>query len=239
MKKRKIKLHRLLIVILPVITLIVGLIYAFSLSGPTKNDVILESTIDPATPPYIHESWDEYKTVNQDYMGDLVFESGLLNEKVVHSTDNEKYLNLSWDLLESSHGTVFMDYRNTLEDQNIIMYGHYVYNDESLLFGPLHDLVKKENYENNKTIYLNLENEQKKYEVAYVYYYEMDNPVLEYFHTNYDEDYFKLYFDNVKNHAFYDTGIEIEYGDQFLTLQTCVRNRDDLRLIVIAKMIDA
>lgn len=239
MKKRKIKWHRLLIVILSVTTLIVGLVYAFTLNKPTNNNIASTPTVSPTTTAYVNEKWNEYKALNSDYIGDIIFAEGLLNEKFVQATDNEKYLNLSWDLVESTHGAVFMDYRNTMEDQNIILYGHYVYKDESLIFGPLHNLIKQENYEKNKFINLNLENEQRTYEIANVFYYEMDNPTLEYFHTNYDEDYFNLYFENVKNRSFYDTGVEIKYGDQFLTLQTCVRNRDDLRLIVIAKMIEA
>lgn len=239
MKKRKIKLHRLLIVILSALTLIVGLIYAFTSSKPINNNPTPVLSATPTSVSYIHEEWNKNRSINDDYMGDIVFVSGLLNEKFVQAVDNEKYLNLSWDLVESSHGAVFMDYRNTMDDQNIILYGHYVYKDESLIFGPLHNLIKQENYEENKLIYLNLQNEQKVYEITNVFYYEMDNPTLEYFHTNYDEEYFNLYFENVKKHSFYDTGVEIDYGDQFLTLQTCVRNRDDLRLIVIAKRIEA
>ena len=43
---------------------------------------------------------------------------------------------------------------------------------------------------------------------------------------------------NNKEIEFYNTGIEITPVDRFLTLQTCVENRDDLRLIVIAKEVE-
>ncbi len=177
------------------------------------------------------------KAVNSDYVGHLAFESGLVDQNVVQSTDNDKYLNLSWNLQSSTHGAAFMDYRNTLDDQNLIVYGHFVYLDESLMFSPLHTLKEEANYEANKYIDLELENETRKYLVTDVFYYEMDNENLMYYYTAYDSDYFTTYYQSVKAADFYDTGETLTMDDHWISLQTCVRDRDDLRLIVLAKEI--
>lgn len=183
--------------------------------------------------------WESKHKMNKEFIGNIKFESNLINHEIVQTDNNEKYLGLSWDLQQESQGAIFMDYRNQLDDQNLILYGHYVYKDENAMFGPLHQLTNLENYEENKYIELELENEKRKYEVAYVYYYEMGNPLMEYYHTNYDEKYFEVYKSQMISNSFYDSQVSIESNDNILTLQTCVKNRDDLRLIVVAKQIDS
>lgn len=180
----------------------------------------------------------EEKAINDEYIGHLYFESGLIDQKVVQTDDNEKYLDTDFEGNYFSSGSAFMDYRNTLMDENIIIYGHYVYADESKMFSPLHQLEDEANYEGNKYLYFALEDEVRKYEVADVYYYEMGSESLEYFHTEYSADELSNYLKHVHESEFYSTGTEISNLDHFLTLQTCVRGRDDLRLIVIAKQVD-
>lgn len=63
----------------------------------------------------------------------------------------------------------------------------------------------------------------------------MGNENLEYFHPNYEPEQFENYIANVKEKQFYNTGFDLAEGERMLTLQTCVRDRDDLRLIVVAK----
>jgi len=182
-------------------------------------------------------TYAERSAVNPDYIGELSFESGLVDQNIVQSTDNEKYLNLSWDLQSSTHGAAFLDYRNSLTDENLIIYGHFVYADESLMFGPLHKLKDQANYEANQYIDLKLADETRKYQVTDVYYYTMDSEELMYYYIAYDADYFKSYMDAVHATEFYSTGIDLTTSDHILTLQTCVRDEDNLRLIVLAKQI--
>lgn len=181
--------------------------------------------------------YQQWKEKNDDYVGYLYFESGLVEQPVVQSEDNEYYLNVTAEKEQSTHGAAFLDYRNSLSDQNLIIYGHYVYKDESLMFSPLHKLKEQEQYDANRRIVLELADEVREYEIAKVYYYEMGNENLEYFHPQYEDEQLQNYLNSVSEKEFYDTGVEITSQDRFLTLQTCVRNRDDLRLIIIAKQI--
>lgn len=66
----------------------------------------------------------------------------------------------------------------------------------------------------------------------------MGNDNLEYFHTYYEPEQLKEYLSSLDEKEFYDTNVDITSSDNFLALQTCVRDRDDLRLIVIAKEIE-
>ena len=83
---------------------------------------------------------------NSDYRG-IIKVGTLVDEKVVQSEDNEYYLNYNADNEKDTQGAIFMDYRNTLDDLNIILYGHYVYYDENAKFTPLTKLTEQANYE--------------------------------------------------------------------------------------------
>ena len=180
-------------------------------------------------------NYQTLKAINEDYIG-IVRIGNLIEEKVVHSSDNEEYLRLDFEKNYYRKGTVFMDYRNTLDDQNIILYGHYVYYDESAMFSPLHLLKDSQNYEVNKFIEFELEDETRIYQIAAVFYYDLYAVKPQYFHVNYDD--LESYLKDVKEAVLYDTEVEITADSKLLSLQTCVRNRDDLRLIVVAKQIE-
>lgn len=173
----------------------------------------------------------ELKEVNDDFVG-ILRVSSIIEELVVHSSDNNEYLRLDFEKQYHRYGTIFMDYRNTLDDQNIIMYGHYVYYDEDGMFTELHLLKDQENYEEHKYIELETIEGIRQYQVASVFYYDLNADYPQYYQTSYSN--IKDYLEDIAITEFYDTGIEITNKSKLLTLQTCVRNRDDLRLIVVA-----
>ncbi len=240
-KKKLTKAGKILLAVLIVLVLLIVTLITKPWNLFTKDDTGTPTAAPssmPSASAVTDTSYAENIAVNPEYIGHLKFDSGLLDQNVVQADDNEKYLSLAWDLAESTHGAAFLDYRNTLDDQNLIIYGHFVYADESLMFGPLTQLNEEANYEANKTFTLSLENETREYLITDVFYYVMDSETLQYYYTYYDEDYFNTYYAAVKEADFYDTGESLTMDDHWISLQTCVRNRDDLRLIVLAKEVN-
>ena len=64
------------------------------------------------------------KQVNEDIIAYLQFDSGLVSEPVAQTTDNAYYLDRDVNKDYNAFGTVFMNYKNTLADKNLILYGH-------------------------------------------------------------------------------------------------------------------
>ncbi len=213
-------------------------------------------TIDWSTYP---EIWDANYAINSDYVGEIIFESGIINLPMVqysgqgtaYNAGYDKYLRTDWKTMEySEEGSIFVDpYVDLATSTNITIYGHYVY--ESLdptrtrFFTPLELLIDEENYEDNKYFYLVLENEVRKYEIAYVYYAELTgDPIkpladgMNYMFTEWTDEELEYYLSEVEKVQFYDTGVDIEPGDKFVTLQTCVENDDMRREIVVAKEVE-
>ena len=200
---------------------------------------------------YYRNFYKSQKEINEDYVGQIFFQSGLITEPFVQGNSNSTYLRTDWVSGEYDvEGSNFMDYENTLDDQNIVIYGHYVFEslDPTLThkFTPLEKLLTSDNYEDNKTIYLLLEDEIREYEIASVSYIELvkdgdyyyTNEDEQYYLTNFSKDYFETYHYRIKQLEQYKTGLDFTFGDKLLTLQTCTRSREDLREIVIAVLKD-
>ena len=183
--------------------------------------------------------YDEMKEINADYIGWLSFESDLISKPVVQTIDNKYYLTHDFECKENSQGTVFADKICSLEDQNITLYGHYVYKDENAMFTPLTWLKEPENYSVNSKLTFELQDEIRYYQIAMVYIFDMmvdtEYPYMTpRFEKNSDFVEFVKYADKKK---LYNTDVKIDENDNILTLQTCVRNDEYKRLIVVAKEI--
>lgn len=262
-----------------------GLVYYFSI-GENKQEII-EETKEVINEEIIdnnkyQELNEEYKTISDDYVGIVSFESGLIElpfvvprksietykifnnyGKVVTDLENGCELGpctlndvyLRTDFKTNSYnlgGSIFMDYRNCLSDQNIIIYGHhYSKNDDptrKLYFTPLELLLDEENYEDNKYVKLYLEDEIRRYELFAVYKFDAtssdDYNNLQYYRTNYEYDYYgnddsgyyKTYIENVNKVKLYQTDCDLSESDNTLTLQTCVSSTKYIQLLVFKEI---
>jgi SrtB family sortase len=208
---------------------------------PTAEETETPSPTPTATPEdtSFAKEYNDNKQINPEYIGKLEFESGLVVQNLTQTSDNEKYLNTAWDTTVNNEGAAFMDYRNTLSDQNMIIYGHYVYYDGTKMFTPLENLMDQNNYEANKYIDISFSStDKRKYVITDVFYYQMQSETLKYYKVNYDSDFFAQYYSAVKEADFYDTGETLTMDDHWISLQTCVRNHDELREIVLAKQVN-
>ena len=227
--------------------------------GSGETTFVAGSSIDFTVYP---DLWYERYEINSDYIGDIVFESGIINLPVVQYIDSSnlnlgyiQYLRTDWETMEADEeGSIFVDpYTYIDSSTNIVIYGHYVYESydptRTHKFTPLELLLEEENYEENSIFYLVLENEIRVYQIAHVYLaqlyssngtdYDMLADGMYYMNPEWTETELTYYLEQISLIEQYDTGVEIVYGDKFVTLQTCVENRDDLREIVVAKQIDA
>lgn len=183
------------------------------------------------------ERFRRVKEINSDFKGWVVFESGLIDLPFVQSTDNDFYLTKNFKKEYSSHGTVFLDQYQTTDSKNLTLYGHYVYNNTSLMFSPLVKLAEQKNYEENQFLYVMTEDKIRKYQVFAIFKYsEADEPLYQ--NSDFTVESFEIYKEYVQNHRLYDTGVDISIDDKLINLQTCVRNEDTARWVVVGKMIE-
>ena len=220
------------------------------------DEIVLNEKVEPFY-KWSKEEWTALHDINNDYVCTIRFESGIIDLPVTQAYDNDYYLRTNFETKEyDEFGTPFIDYEidykdgeGIYEDNNITIYGHYCYPEydpeQVKMFTPLHLLKEESNYEDNKYIQLLFEDEVRRYEVCEVfycelvgdgtYYYTRDD--MEYYRPSFTKEYLDNFKERINEREFYDTGIDFDENSKLLTLQTCVQNHNELRLIVIAKEI--
>lgn len=204
------------------------------LDQPQAGDLSTLALDKPEAVQTYQERYAQMKQTNSDFAGWLVFDSGLIDLPFVKAPNNEVYLNQSFVKQPSIHGTVFLDAFQQLNGNNLTLYGHYVYNSPQLMFSPLEKLLRQEEYAANRELHLFLEDEVRHYEVVAVVEYKISDYPVYALGQLLPED-FATYKKYIAEHRVYPTGKEIELNDRLLTLQTCVRNNDAARWLVVAR----
>lgn len=224
------------------------------LRGPTSNDVIsinISSTNSEGNTEEkkveILEEYAEYYKTNNDTVGYLEIYP-YIRTPVVQTVDNDYYLHHDFYQNPIDNGTVFADYEVPITADstpaNTIIYGHNLMTRN--VFQPIENYRKggieflKENYIiNYDTIY-----EKNQYVIFSVMLVNFDPDRGEIFnYQNYVSFSNKSEFDNFVaeclDRSYYFTGIDIEYGDELLTLSTCDFSVDlhDMRLAIVARRI--
>lgn len=202
-----------------------------------KNDDI------PKSNPYwdyikmnmINVNINELKKLNNETIGWIQVNGTNINYPVVQTTDNDFYLNHSFDKNKNSAGWVFMDYRNdnTNFDDNTIIYAHGRY--DKTMFGTLKNILKSDwyNNKNNYIIKLVTNNKSSLWQVFSVYKIQT---TTDYLTTTFENksDY-QASLNKLINRSFKSFNTTINDNDKILTLSTCYNNSE--KVVMHAKLI--
>lgn len=181
-----------------------------------------------------NEEYNRLKEINKDYLFWINIPGTNVNYPVVKSQDNEDYLYTNFNGEENKGGSLFVDSRNNLEnDHNMIIHGHNM--QDKSMFGTLSNLLKSEYFNENKKIYIYLENKILEYEIFSVYVNELDfDPYVTTFNT--DEE-FNEYISNVMKKSYHNLEYIDDSEKNIITLSTCTNATGDERTIVHAKLV--
>lgn len=179
--------------------------------------------------------------INSDVVGWIKIENTNIDYPVMQNGDYYLHRNIYKNY--SSHGTPYLaEYCNIQYSDNLIIYGHHM-NDNSM-FAQLDNYKKHSFYENHKYIkfysYYNGKTIEKTYEVAIAFKTVVysDKGFKYYNHTNFsDVQELNDFIENCRKLEFYNTGIDINYGDKLITLSTCEYSQKNGRIVVVAKQI--
>jgi len=182
---------------------------------------------------------------NDSFVGFLSLDP-YLNYPVAQSTDNQYYLKHNYDNQVTENGTIFADFEcvftETGRPNNTIIYGHNLLTHNG--FQPLVNYRKDfEFLKANPIIKFDTLYETGAYKIFSVFLTNTTQNFGEVF------DYWNSvsfgsegeFFDFVAecmDRSYYYTNVDLEYGDELLTLSTCDFSAlDDLRLVVVARRI--
>lgn len=172
---------------------------------------------------------------NSEVVAWISVEGTNINYPIVQHTNNEYYLNHTFNHSKNKAGWVFLDYRNDAKElgKNTIIYAHA--RKDGTMFGTLKNVLESEWQQNikNHIIKLSTLNENSLWQVCSVYQIPT---TTDYIQTDFldDNEYLK-FLRVIKERSIYDFQKELKQDDKILTLSSCISK--DIRVVLHAKLI--
>ncbi|MDE5584440.1 MAG: class B sortase [Ruminococcus sp.] len=228
--------------------------------------VTTETTIATSLPvyPYVpaNSGMNDYskymRKYNKDFVGWLKINNTQVNYPLMkdpgevqpntgygsaYCPADEFYLHHDFDRNYLFEGTLYMDYRDVLgndetkQSENIVIYGHNMLNDS--MFGSLDHYYQIDGFYNSNQ-FIELSTNYKEYGyVIFGYIITSGNAGVPFDYWNWEEldckEDFDWYVSNIRISDMIETDIDVQYGDKLLTLSTCYQDADNSRFIIVAR----
>lgn len=157
--------------------------------------------------------------------------------------DENYYLYRSFEGKDDNNGCLILDTDSSLDPltTNLIIHGHNMRS--GAMFGTLTDYEKQDFAREHNIITLYTKERERRYEVIAVFrsqVYRKTDQVFKFykfFQADTQEE-FDDFYQNIKALSLYDTEVTAEFGDNFITLSTCVYHVEQGRFVVVAKEIE-
>ena len=239
--KKKVIMLLLLVFFIIVFMFLYQNYFNYKTSSNVKQYSVIKQKIEESDLPTLEKQEvivDELKEsfVNDDIVGTIKVNGTSIDDVFVQGTDNNYYLRHSLDGKYNVNGTIFLDYRNDINDKKLIIYGHsYRYSKKG--FSQLFSFKDESFKDKNPYITLNIEGSISKWKIFSVMIVHYDDD--KYIHTkiNFKEDEWQEHINWIKDNSLYDTHEEITQDDRILTIQTCYYNPANSYFIVNAKKV--
>ncbi len=214
-----------------------------------------EDTVEQTEQKYYEllEGAAQLLSINSEVVGVINIPDTPINNPVMKTKDNIKYLNVKINGDDSRAGEIYMDYRNVFDhvvdhklaepnSENLIIYGHNMGNRE--MFGCLREYKDVDGfYEKHPVIYLNSNYECYTYKIFSVFILDADDKSETKYDCwnklDFDDEYdFYKFVNEAKRRNTRLNDVDVKYGDPLLTLSTCNSELGDRgRLVVMARLV--
>ena len=221
-------------------------------------DIVTEADEEsaPVQTAEMSQKMGEVHALNPDCAGWIMIDGTVIDYPVMQTPDDEQYyLNRDFDGKYSAYGCIIADtdacigtgtaaedYADgTRPSTNIILHGHNMKN--GTMFGSLDKFRDQTFTKNHPIIKFSSLYEDREYEICSVFlsqvYKRNETDKFKYyqFFNAENEDEFNGFYRQIKKQAMFDTGVDAEYGDEFITLSVCAYHVDNGRLVVVGKRI--
>lgn len=176
--------------------------------------------------------------VNDDFVGWITIENTQINYPVVQADDNEYYLDKNFEKQNTLSGSIFIDFRNKLteENKNIILYGHRM--KDGTMFGELNKFLNADFFVSSPTIQFETLEKNYHLEVFSTYLTTTD---FNYIQTDFsNDDEYVEFLQQLYDRSVYKKQVELTPNTKIVTFSTCDYSLDseDGRLVVHAIVVE-
>lgn len=205
-------------------------------------EVSYEEAVDTYVSEPVEESEEEeriidfvgLKAVNPDVIGWIELPDSKIDYPILRGTDNERYLNETYDGKYSSSGSIFMDFRCSFDSSNVVIYGHNMKNGS--MFRALNNYVEEEFYNGHRAYKIYTEEDGcKDYEIISCY---ITDAYSDAYKIAFDgqEDY-ESWIEEIVGKSLYE-GMEADAHKNVITLSTCRGTNSNVRFVVHLQEVD-
>lgn len=196
---------------------------------PQSSNVDPSNTIDPNeldgtddVKEDVKLSYDEYRAINSDVIGWIKIDNTNIDYPIVKSHDNIDYLTQNAEKEASKAGAIFMDYRCSVNDSHVIIYGHNM-SKSKIMFAQLSNYGNRSFYDANRTFKVTFGDKTYTYKVFAVYSVDVDDADYMAVDENFGSSAaFADYMNNtLAAHSIFPVDTTIGENDHVITLSTC------------------
>lgn len=186
----------------------------------------------------VRPQFEALAEINSDIHGWIRLEGTSLNYPVLQSRNNQDYLEHNFKKQRTKKGSIFVDYRNNLQDlsQNTVLYGHSV--GDQTMFDELHQYLNQTFYDDHQMIEFDTKYHQYALKVFSAYSTDAhDN----YIQTSFNNEHeYEQFLKTTKKKSKIKTNISVNSQDKIMTLSTCedAFSRSGKRVVVVGKLIE-
>ena len=159
--------------------------------------------------------------------------------------DSEYYLHRDFYGNYSKYGTVFMDYRSSLDSKNLIIHGHHMH--DGRMFADLAKYVERGNgygidfYKQTPVFTFNTIYEKSKWKIIAFFKtntLESQGVPFNYLRGDFVSDYdFLDFVYNLRVRSLVNCPVDVNENDTILTLSTCSYDFEDFRTVIVARKV--
>jgi sortase B len=173
------------------------------------------------------------QTVNPEVIGWICVPGTVINYPLLHTDNNEYYLNRTWDRKKSSSGSIFLESQNKadLEQFNTILYGHNM--KRGTMFGSLDEYKDNAYRQNHPFVYVMTETEIRRYTIFSAYEASIQGYAYGVAFTSVRQK--EIAIEEYLASSIWAAGVRVNKDDSILTLSTCTGKSDyNYRFVVHA-----
>lgn len=198
-------------------------------SAAVPDEAVLPD--DPVILELLDKNLDALRKENEDVIGWIYIPDTAVNYPLVQWTDNDFYLTHTWNQTGNPSGAIFMDCSSEADFSlfNTIIYGHNMY--DGTMFAALHDYRRPEFREEHPSVYIVNDEAVLRFDVFAVQFADTDSII--YGLDIESEPRKKEFIRFAQDYSFYETEINPDTDEHFLTLSTCTGGGHSSRCVVI------
>lgn len=197
---------------------------------PLEEFVRNQSVLIPAV------DFDALLSINRNAVAWLYSPGTVINYPVARGSDNDYYLNHSFNNRYDEFGALFMDYRNEKDfsDRNTLIYGHHLKNGN--MFHSLEFYRDQAYYDEHPVIYMTTATGKYRLEIFAGYVTAATSDSYRLYFQN--DGVFSKWVDTAKSKSTFASDVQPAPTDRVVTLSTCVYDFNNARYVLHCRLVE-